>query len=88
MFMKIREAQIFSDIVVDIIKKEQQIKGISSYTLAHRCGLSEASLSYIFHHKNRPTLYSLKMITDALDVCLSEILKQAEIQYSRLKYDN
>ncbi len=78
-FMKIREAQIFSDKVVALIKKEQQEKGISNYTLAQLSGISEASLSYIFRNQRRPTLYTLKMITDALNLSLSEMISRAEI---------
>lgn len=77
-FMKIREAHIFSDKVVTLIKKEQQNKGISNYTLARLSGISETSLSYIFRHQRRPTLYTLKMITEALGLPLSEIVYRAE----------
>jgi len=76
--MKVREAQIFSDNVVAIIKQEQIKKGISNYALAELSGLSEASLSYIFHNQRRPTLYTLMMITEALGLSLSEIIANAE----------
>ena len=76
--MKIRDAQIFSDKVVDIIRIEQQRMGISNYTLAQRANLSEASLSYIYHHKRRPTLYTLALIADKLGISLSEIIERAE----------
>lgn len=76
--MKIREAHLFSDKVVTLIKEEQQNKGISNYTLARLSGISETSLSYIFRHQRRPTLYTLKMITEALGLPLSEIVYRAE----------
>lgn len=77
-FMKIRDAQIYSDLIVDIIREKQQHLGISSYTLAQKTNLSEASLSYIFHHHRRPTLYTLIMIVDALELSLTDIIEQAE----------
>ncbi len=76
--MKIREAQIFSDNVVDLIKTEQQKQNISNYALAQKSQLSEASLSYIFNHHRHPTLYTLTMITSALNLSLSEIIRHAE----------
>ena len=76
--MKIREAQIFSDKVVDLIKIEQQKMNITNYVLAQKSQLSEASLSYIFNHHRRPTLYTLIMITSALGISLSEIVSRAE----------
>lgn len=80
MFMRIRDAQIFSDRVVAFIKKEQQDRHISNYTLAQLSGISEASLSYIFRNQRRPTVYTLKMIADALNLSLSEIMSRAEIE--------
>lgn len=76
--MKIREAQIFSDKVVALLKKEQQDKGISNYTLAQLSGISEASISYIYRNQRHPTLYTLKMIADALNLSLADIIARVE----------
>ena len=77
-FMKIREAQTFSDAVVDQIKAEQLKQGLSNYALAKKTGITEASISYIFRHQRRPTLYTLKMITTALEISLAEVIQQIE----------
>lgn len=77
-FMKIREAQTFSDAVVDQIKAEQLKQGLSNYALAKKTGITEASLSYIFRHHRHPTLYTLKMITAALQISLADIIQQIE----------
>ena len=69
--MNIRGAQNFSDLVVDALFAEKERRGISNYKIAKDCGISEAALSYIKHHKTRPTLYTLKLISDAIEVDLS-----------------
>lgn len=76
--MKIRDAQIFSDNVIDAIKAEQQKIGMSNYALAQKANLSEAALSYIFRHQRRPTLYTLVMMTNALKLSLADIIIQVE----------
>ena len=76
--MKIREAQTFSDNVVDILTQERIRQNISRYQIAKECGLTEAALCYIEHHDRRPTIYTLKMIADALNIRLSDIIIQAE----------
>ena len=47
---------------------------MSNYILSQKTMLSEASLSYIFRHQRRPTLYTLIMITDALGMSLADII--------------
>lgn len=76
--MKIRDAQIFSDGVVDAIRAEQQKIGMSNYALAQKANISEAALSYIFRHQRRPTLYTLVMLTNALERSLAEIINKVE----------
>ena len=76
--MKIRDAQNFSDSVVDALFKEAKRRGISNYKIAKECGISEASLSYIKHHKTRPTLYTLKLIADSIDVNLGKFVTEIE----------
>ena len=76
--MKIREAQNFSDMIVDLLFQEAQKNRVSNYQIAKNCGISEASLSYIKRHKTRPTLYTIKLISDAINVKLSECIKSAE----------
>lgn len=76
--MKIREAQIFSDEVVDILTQIRIDKGVSRYRIAQKCEITEAALSYIERHERRPTIYTLKIIADFLNVKLHDIFKQAE----------
>ena len=76
--MKIREAQIFSDKVVDVLTQVRIDKGISRYQIAQKCEITEAALSYIERHERRPTIYTLKIIAEFLNVKLSDIFKQAE----------
>ena len=70
--MKIREAQTFSDEVVDLLVQERIRQNISRYRLAKECGITEVALSYIERHERRPTLYTLKMIADTLNIQLAD----------------
>lgn len=79
--MKIREAQKFSDITVDILTNERIKQNISRYKLAQSCNLTEAALSYIERHERRPTLYTLKMLVDALNLNLTDIISKAEKEF-------
>ena len=76
--MKIREAQKFSDMLVDVLFVEAKKRGISNYKIAKACEISEASLSYIKHHKTRPTIYTAKLIADAVGLNLSDCVKAVE----------
>ena len=81
--MKIREAQKYSDTVVDILFEEKNRQGITSYKISKACGISESSLSYIKNHHRRPTLYTLKLIADAIGIDLSDCLKKAQVTFSK-----
>ena len=76
--MKIREAQLFSDKVVNLLIQERIKQNMSRYQLAKKCSLSETALSYIERHERRPTLYTLKMIADTLNIQLSDIIQTVE----------
>lgn len=75
--MNIREAQKFSDKVVDLLLDEGK-KKMSRYKISQISGLSDTALGYMERHERHPTLYSLKMIASAIDVKLSDILKKVE----------
>ena len=77
--MKIREAQTFSDEVVDLLVQERIRQNISRYRLAKECGITEAALSYIERHERRPTLYTLKMIADTLNIQLADNQKACRV---------
>jgi transcriptional regulator with XRE-family HTH domain len=76
--MNIREAQDFSNKVVDVLIKERQKQGLSRYKISKLCGVSEAALSYIENHERHPTLYTLKQIATVLNVNLYELIKEIE----------
>ncbi|MCI5543880.1 MAG: helix-turn-helix transcriptional regulator [Azospirillum sp.] len=61
--------------MVALLKQERQRQGISCYKLAKGCGLSKTSIAYIEKNENKPTLRTLVMIADYLNVDLSEYLK-------------
>ena len=75
--MKIDDANKISDNVVALLKAERIQQGMSQYKLAKECGLSKTSVAYIERNENKPTLSTLIRIANALDIDLSEYLKQA-----------
>ena len=76
--MKIREAQKFSDRVVDALFEDKDRLGVSNYRMSQISGISEAALNYIQHHNRRPTLYTLKLIADAMSVDLCDYIQKAQ----------
>lgn len=76
--MNIRDAQNFSDQVIAALTEERKKQGLSQYELAERSGLSEAAISYIERFERRPTIYTLKMLADALGIKTFELLKRVE----------
>jgi transcriptional regulator with XRE-family HTH domain len=80
--MNIRNAQIFSDMVVDALFKYKNEQGITNYRVSQLCGISETALNYIQHHSRRPTLYTLKLIADAVGVDLCDYIKAVQMKLS------
>lgn len=78
LFMKIRDAQKFSDEVVEMLVQERERLVTSKNQLAKKACLSVAAISLIERNKRRPTLYTLKLIADAVGVRLSDIIRKAE----------
>jgi transcriptional regulator with XRE-family HTH domain len=76
--MNKRQAQSISDKVIKSLRKVRLDKGISQYRLAKEIGMSKSSISYIESLKQRPTLYTILMIANYLQVNLSDIIKQFE----------
>ena len=73
--MKINEAGHISDMVVELLKQERIRRGVSQYKLAKECGLCKTSIAFIGRFKNKPTLRTLLMISDCLQVDLGDVLK-------------
>ncbi|MCL2331093.1 MAG: helix-turn-helix domain-containing protein [Proteobacteria bacterium] len=76
--MNKRQAQKLSDQVITSLRKQRLGKNITQYKLAKETGISKSSIYYIESLKQRPTLYTLLMIADYLEVNLSDIIKQFE----------
>ena len=52
--------------------------GMSQEQLAHRAGLSMRFISLLEGSRHRPTLVTMHKIAEALDLPLSEMIRQAE----------
>lgn len=46
--------------------------GISGYTLAKKCGVSQSTLSNIIRRGNDPTIYTLQKICEGLNISVTE----------------
>ena len=74
--MKIQQAADKSDQVVAALTEERRRQNISQYKLAQACGLSKTSITFIERYENKPTLRTLFMISDVLNVDLGDIIKK------------
>ena len=65
----------------DILEKLQEIcvqKNITYYYLAKATGLSQSSISYMMRGKSKPYLYTILMISDAMDISLQDLIPNAD----------
>jgi transcriptional regulator with XRE-family HTH domain len=62
-------------VVADRIKRIRKRKGITQEELAERAGLNRTHLYRLEGGKQSMTLRTLKMIADALDVGVNELVK-------------
>lgn len=76
--MNKRQAQSVNDKIITNLRKQRVMKGITPYRISKDTGISTSSLYKIENLKQRPTLYTLLMIADYLEVKLSDIIKQSE----------
>jgi transcriptional regulator with XRE-family HTH domain len=76
--------QIASE-VVHILRVERERQSVSMTELAVKSRLSQQMISYVEREMRNPTLDTLLRITSALNLSLSDVLKQAETRASRKK---
>ena len=76
--MNKRYAQKISDKIILGLRKQRLDKGISQYKMSKDTGISTSSISYIENLEQRPTLYTVLIIANYLNVNLSDIIKQFE----------
>lgn len=50
-------------------------KRISQYELSKKSGLSESYISEILNNKKNPTIYTLFIIAEALEVCPQDLIE-------------
>lgn len=76
--MKKRDAQNLTDKVLELLKKEQQKRGVSNYYISKDTGLSHSTLHNIEKGQQSPTLTTLFLIAKSLEIRLSDIIKDIE----------
>lgn len=76
--MRIDEAEHINNKVVDFLKEERIRQGISQYKLAQQTGISKTSIAFIERYENKPTLRTLLILADGLNIKLSDILRNLE----------
>lgn len=77
LIMKIEKAGHISDKVVESLKQERIRQGMSQYKLAKECGLSKTSIAFIERYENKPTLRTLLIIAECLQIDLGKIIQDA-----------
>ena len=61
-----------------VLRMRRREAGLSQEQLAHRAGLSMRFISLLEGSRHRPTLVTMHKIAEALDLPLSEMIRQAE----------
>ncbi len=74
--MNKREAQKLSDEIVTLVFKESEKLNITSYKIGKDTGLSKDSIGNIKKFKQKPTLFTLMIIADYLQVDLGKIISE------------
>ncbi|MBD5398919.1 helix-turn-helix transcriptional regulator [bacterium] len=64
--------------VIDILKRERIARGISHEKLAILAGVHRTSIGHLEAKITKPTLFLCLKIAEALNLKLSDILKEAE----------
>ncbi len=77
--MNKRDAQKLSDKIVAILRQERIKKGISQYKMAKDIGMSKSSILYIENLTQHPSLYTVLLIANYLNVDISQIIKNAQL---------
>ncbi|MDO4184600.1 MAG: helix-turn-helix transcriptional regulator [Rhodospirillales bacterium] len=77
--MNKRDAQKLSDKIVAVLRQERIKKGISQYKMAKDIGMSKSSILYIENLTQRPSLYTVLLIANYLNVDISQIIKNAQL---------
>lgn len=63
---------------IDRIKKILSDRGWSEYRLAKECGLSQSTISNMFHRNTAPTLHTLNAICKTFDLTLAQFFTDGE----------
>ena len=74
--MNKNEAQIISDEVVELLRKDKEAKGISNYQISQLTGLGEGTLSLIDRLKSQPSFHVLVMMATATGADLPGIIEK------------
>ena len=76
--MERNEAEIITQKVVALFKKERNNRHITKLYVSQETGLSRTAITLIENNQNSPTLRTLLMIANCIGVDLKEIIAQAE----------
>ncbi len=76
--MERNEAEIITQKVVALLKKERNNRHITKLYVSQETGLSRTAITLIENNQNNPTLRTLLMIANCIGVDLKEIIAQAE----------
>ena len=76
--MERNEAEIITQKVVALLKKEKNNRHITKLYVSQETGLSRTAITLIENNQNSPTLRTLLMIANCIGVDLKEIIAQAE----------
>ena len=74
--MNKRDAQKISNRIVAVLKEERIRLGITQYKLAKDIGMSKSSILYIENFTQHPTLYTVILIADYLNIDMKDVMSK------------
>ncbi len=74
--MNKRDAQEISNKVVAVLKEERIKLGITQYKLAKDIGMSKSSILYIENFTQHPTLYTVILIANYLNIDMKYLMSK------------
>ena len=60
------------------VRKARTNKGLTQETLGNRTGLGQSFMSEVESGKRNPSIWTMKVIADALDTSVSELVRLGE----------
>ena len=72
-----KSARALCDQIVRILREERERRGLSKYTVAQRCGLSQQMIGYVERGLRAPSLETVVRLAAGLEIDLADVIARA-----------